>query len=810
MKPLTIRHVAAVMLLSMLNLYLYGQGAVIGGRISGEKGKALPGATVMVSGTFTGAVTDINGNYRLNVGRDGTYELKVSFIGYETVSRVLRVTGVATADFELLQMSIPAAEVVVSAVRAGSQTPVTCQTLDAGQIKKNNFGTDIPFLLSLTPSLVETSETGNGIGYTALRIRGSDASRINITIDGIPVNDAESQQVFWVNMPDFASTVESIQVQRGVGTSGNGAGAFGASVNMQTVSPGTEPMASVTTAIGSFKTRRLSLIAGTGALGNRLSLMMRYSSISSNGYIRHSAADNRSMFITGVYSSGRSRLKANILIGEEHTGLSWYGISPEMMAIDRRYNMAGAYIDHLGQERYYDDQKDNYWQNHYHMIYSLNIGNGLLLHSAIHLTGGKGYYEQYKASRKLNEYGLQPLVIGDTTIYRSDIIQRKWNEISFFGLTWALKYNSGGTDATIGGAANRHDGDHFGRILWMQYAGNTEKDNEWYLNHALKDEFNIYGKINQFILPRLSVFADIQMRLIHYIMEGTDDNLSGLEMQKNHRFFNPKAGIYFSPSSTHDLFASVAVAHREPTRANYKDAMGDPAATPMPERLTDFEAGYSLKKPGVNLNINLYYMSYRNQLVPTGELSTSGYPIMTNVHDSYRTGVEISLAAKPASFLQWNQTLTLSSNKIKKFVEYYTDYNTSDWSEEYRSKARGSVDIAYSPSLIASGELVISPFTRAELRLSGKYVGSQYFDNTMSNYRKLEPYFVANSVLSYNIPLKMTQEALISMAINNMFNNLYVSNAYGGNWYEDGIEKSWAYYFPQAGINWMLRLSLSF
>jgi iron complex outermembrane recepter protein len=810
MKKLRLNQLAAALILSLLPLSASAQRAAISGIVTGEGGDPLPGAAITIVGTRDGTSAAGDGTYKLPLSSDGSYVIRVSFIGYSPEIRSIIVTGPTTANFILFPTSVPAAEVVVSATRAGSRTPVTYKTVGREELRKNNFAADIPFLLAMTPSLVETSESGNGIGYTAMRIRGSDASRINVTIDGIPLNDAESQQVFWVDLPDFAASVESIQVQRGVGTSGNGSGAFGASVNIQTVSPGSEPAASVTGSFGSYNTLKQSVTAETGLMGDRVALMMRYSALQSDGYVRHSGSDHRSMFLTGVYSNGQSRLKANVIIGEERTGISWWGVTPEMMEIDRRYNVAGAYTDESGTEQYYKDQTDNYWQNHYHLIFSRNLSRSLLFHSAAHLTDGKGYYEQYKEDSELSEYGLAPVVAGSETITESDMIHRKWNDNVFYGVTWALKYDAGGTDAAIGGAVNRHDGDHFGRVIWMRNPGSVEKGYEWYNNNAIKDEYNIYAKVNQVVLPRLSLFADLQYRIINYTMAGPDDNLFVMSLQRRYHFLNPKAGIFFSPTPVQDIYASVAVAHREPTRANFKDAMGDDAATPQPERLTDFEAGYVLRGSAASLNVNLYYMLYNNQLVPTGELSNVGYPIMTNVRDSYRTGLEISAKLKPAGFLEWNMSLTLSSNKIKDFVEYYTDYNTSDWTEEYKSNFLGTVDIAYSPPVIAGSELVLIPFKGGEVRFVGKYVGSQYFDNTMSHRRRLDPYFVANALAGYGFSFPGVKEATVSIAVNNLLNTMYVSNGYGGNWFEDGVEQTWSYLFPQAGINYMLRLNVNF
>jgi iron complex outermembrane recepter protein len=780
------------------------------GVVTDQNGDPMPGATVIIEGTYSGTATAADGSYSLQVNREGIYNIKVSFVGYHSQSREIDITGTVTANFRLEPAALPANEVVVQATRAGSRTPVTYSNIDSEELRKANYARDIPFLLSLTPSLVETSEAGTGIGYTAMRIRGSDASRINVTVDGIPVNDAESQQVFWVNMPDFASSVENIQVQRGVGTSGNGAAAFGASVNIQTMSPGSTPSLSTETLFGSFNTRKNSVKAETGLLNDRFAFMLRYSEVKSDGYIRHSGSDHRSMFLTGVYSANRSRLKTNIIIGEERTGISWWGVPAEMLDTDRRYNPAGIFTDSDGETQYYTDQTDNYWQNHYHLIYSRNMGSGWFLHTAAHLTTGNGYYEQYRSDNRLSAYGLEPVVIGGETIARTDLVRRRMMDNIFYGTTFSAKYIGGTTEAVIGGAVNRHDGDHFGRVIWMRHAVNTDKDYEYYNNKGVKDEFNIYGKLTIDLLPQLSLFGDLQYRRIEYAMTGLDDNLVAMNHNYKYNFVNPKAGLFYSPSVGNSFYASVAVAHREPTRANLKDAIGDDDATPQHERLTNFEAGYLLRKSNASLGVNLYYMTYNDQLVPTGELSNVGYPIMTNVKESYRRGIEITTSVKPAEIVELNGSVTLSNNRIANFTMYYTEYNTNDWSEEYKSKELGITDIAYSPSIVASGALTLFPVRGVTLRTTAKYVGSQYFDNTMSDERKLDPYLVTGATAAYSFSFRGVQEAVVSLDVKNLLNNLYVSNGYGGIWYEDGVENTWAYYFPQAGRHYMLRMAITF
>jgi iron complex outermembrane receptor protein len=662
----------------------------------------------------------------------------------------------------------------------------------------------------MTPSLVETSEAGNGIGYTNLRIRGTDASRINVTVDGIPLNDPESQQVFWVDLPDLAASVENIQVQRGIGTSTNGAGAFGATISIQSRNPENEPFAQADISAGSFNTLKKMVAAGTGLLSDKFALQMRFSELKSDGYIERTGSDHRSAFISGVFRNRESYLKLNFILGEEHTGIGWWGVPKEMLEVNRRYNPAGEYTDETGMIKHYDNESDNYWQNHYQLIYSLNLNNNLSLNTALHYTRGKGYYEEYKEDEPLSDYGLPDVNIGDTVISETDLIRRKWMSNDFYGFIYSLKYKKERFEAILGGGTNYYDGDHFGRIIWMQHPGLVEKDYRWYLNNGSKGEISLYGKADYAMSDKISLFGDLQYRYIHYKMEGPDDDLKDLGQVHSYGFFNPKAGIFLSLAPDQDAFLSFSVANREPSRADFKEAAGDPGATPTPETLYDIETGYKLRGDKYSLSANLYGMIYKDQLVPTGELSNVGYPIMTNVAKSHRMGIEISAGVKPVKFLHWDLGITLSRNKIMDFVEYYTDYNTSDWSEEYKSKSLGKVDIAYSPSLTGISDLNFSPGKNIELHFISKYVSRQYFDNTMSPDRMIDPYFVNNLRIDFEPDIHVIKSAEFQILINNIFNNLYESNAYGGNWFEDGVEKTWSYFFPQAGTNLMFRIGLSF
>ncbi|HUX95120.1 MAG TPA: TonB-dependent receptor [Bacteroidales bacterium] len=782
----------------------------IRGKVTDSEGNALAGASVTIENTYLGTFTDISGNYSFSGIRKGVYRLTFSFIGYDPLVKEINVEGSTVADVALVTRPYITDEVTINATRAGEKAPMAYSTVSSEQLKEQNTAYDMPYLLSLTPSFVETSEAGNGVGYTGLRIRGTDGNRINVTLDGIPLNDAESQQVFWVDLPDIASSVDNIQVQRGAGTSTNGAGAFGATISLQTTTADSEPFAEVSSSAGSFNTFKNSVSAGTGLLKNRFALQMRYSDVRSDGYVKRTGSDHRSAFISGLYRNDKSMLKANIILGEEHTGIGWWGVPKDSLATDRRYNPSGEYTDGNGVKRYYENESDNYSQDHYQLIYSRKLTEDLILNTAFHYTKGKGYYEEYREDQSYMDYGLASVQAGDSLLAETDMIRRKWLSNDFYGATYSLRYRKERMEAILGGGINTYLGDHFGRIIWMGTSGQTPKDYQWYFNDSRKGELSFYGKVNYSLSNKTNIFGDLQYRSVNYRLNGADDDLKDIGQKHTFRFFNPKAGIFHSITSNQDAWFSFSVANREPTRSDFKEASGDPAATPLPETLYDTELGYKLRNEKSSFSVNLYSMVYRDQLVPTGELSDVGYSIMTNVDKSYRLGTELVAAFRPAVFMGWNINMTLSRNKILNYIEYYTDYNTGDWSSEYKSKSLGTVDIAYSPSTIITSEFIFTLFKDLDLHLISKYVGKQYFDNTMNEERMINPYFVSNIRLDFSPEIKHTDNVEIQLLVNNLLNAKYENNAYGGNWYEDGTEKTWAYYFPQAGTNFMTRILVRF
>jgi len=791
---------------------LHGQVAkyAVSGRVISSDGKPLSGASVIIEELVTGVATGNNGNYEIRGLKSGDYHFRFSFTGYETVVKSIVLSHDSIIDVSLSESMVMAGEVVVSSTRAGKNTPLAYSNIDAAKLGSSDMSRDMPYLLSLMPSVVETSDAGTGVGYTSLRVRGSGGNRINVTLDGIPLNDAESQEMFWVDLPDLAASTSSIQVQRGIGTSTNGSGAFGASVNINSLTPPEKAGAEAGFSAGSFNTFRAMAKAYTGLLGDHFSMAVRGSVIKSDGYIKHSASDIKSASISAAWRSAETMIKFNALLGSELTGIAWWGVPAEMLETDRRYNPAGEYTDASGTKRYYKDETDNYLQNNYSISFNRMLSRKLTLNTSVHYTAGKGYYEEQKSDISLEEYGLDNVTTGDTTFTETDVVQRKWMKNDFYGVVWSLVYAGRVNDITIGGGANKYDGDHFGRILWIENPGSLTPDHQWYKNTGIKQEANIYGKINTKITPSLSTYLDLQYRHINYSIDGIDDDMRDLSQNHTYNFFNPKTGLFWRNGRGSEAYLSAAVAHREPSRSNFTDAAGDVSVTPKSEQMIDVETGYSLNATALVTNVNLYLMRYHNQLVPTGEISNTGYSIMTNVDNSYRMGIELSGSYRPVRQLAFSTNLTLSRNKIKDFRNYFTDYNTSDWSEEYVYKNLGTVDIAYSPSIIASGDIEYHPVKIITLRLTGKYIGKQYYDNTMSSDRQIDPYFVSNISADITKPTRSFGEISIRFLVNNLYNHMYESNAYGGMWAEDGVEKTWAYYFPQAGRNYLISLGFKF
>lgn len=683
--------------------------------------------------------------------------------------------------------------VIVSATRTNGLQGVAYSVLTKADIKKENLGVDIPILLNNIPSAVVNSDAGNGVGYTGIRIRGSDGTRINVTVNGIPLNDAESHGVFWVNMPDFASSVNSIQVQRGAGTSTNGAGAFGASINIQSNVLNTEPYAEVNSSAGSFNTFKNTVMAGTGLLNGRFTFDARLSKISSDGYVDRAFSDLKSYFLSGGYYGTRTIIRANVFSGKERTYQSWFGIPEAALDTNRTYNYYT-----------YANQTDNYQQDHYQLIGSHTINSHWNLNLALHLTRGKGYYEEYRTQDDFAAYNLQPFVQGNDTITTTDLIRQRWLDNYFYGLTYGINYNNGRRlSMVLGGGVNQYKGKHFGSLIWMQYA-TAPKDYRYYDNDATKNDVNVYLKANYDFGAGIYGFADLQYRHIGYSFLGFNNNLENVTQNVTLNFFNPKAGLTVELPNNHTLYTSVSVAHREPTRDDYTQST--PQSRPKAERMVDTELGYKKQWKKASIGANAYFMYYKNQLVLTGRINDVGAYIRSNIDNSYRAGIELEGQVTMLKKLVLAGNVTFSQNKVLNFVEYIDDYDNGGQAANTYKRT----DISFSPNWIASASLAYQPVKNLVFTFSNKYVGKQYLDNTSNNSRVLNAFTTQSIRINYTLKWNVLKEVNFNFVVNNLFNAKYEPNGYTFSYIYGGQQTTENYYYPQAGINFMGGIGLRF
>jgi iron complex outermembrane receptor protein len=711
-------------------------------------------------------------------------------------------------------------EVEVVSTRATAKTPVAFSNMSKAEIEKVNFGQDIPFLLTLTPSVIATSDAGTGMGYTGFRVRGTDANRINVTANGIPLNDPESHGVFWVNMPDFASSLQDLQVQRGVGTSTNGSGAFGASINMKTENFSADPYAEFNGGYGSFNTSRAAFKLGSGVIKDHWAFDARLSSINSDGFIDRASVDLKSYFAQGAYFNDKTMVKFITFGGKERTYIAWDGVPKDSLNSNRTYNPGGFMgNDANGNPRYYKDHTDNYNQTHYHLILLQELTSDLRLNAALHYTRGKGFTDEFKRNQKFHELELPPFVknVGDT-IKRSDLVREKHLDNHFGGGIFSLDYRKDKLNTSFGGAANYYDGDHFGYVTWVKnYAGNPDffPNHEYYRNRGKKFDSNIYLKANYQIFDDLSLFGDVQYRYIDYKINGKNDRwnseigaLQGLDIDKTFHFVNPKAGVFYDITNESKAYASLAVAHREPNRSSYIEATST-NDMPRAEELINYEVGYKFANKTFVANAGVYYMQYRDQLVPTGEVSSTGRLLTRNVPDSYRAGVEVALGAKLTDWLTWNGNITLSENKIKEFTEYVDNWTTG----EQETNRYENTNISFSPNVIANS-LFSAHYKGFRTLVQSSYVGRQYLDNTGNNDRSIDPYFVSNLILGYTFKPIRVKELSVNLQINNIFNEKYESNGWVYSYYtgsnNDLLRTDDIGLYPQAGTNVMANIVLKF
>jgi iron complex outermembrane receptor protein len=682
-------------------------------------------------------------------------------------------------------------DVIVSSVRAKDKNPITFTNVSKQELAPRNLGQDIPILLNYLPSVVTTTDAGNGIGYTYMRVRGADGSRINVTLNGIPFNDSESQGTFFVNLPDFASSLESVQLQRGVGTSTNGAGAFGASLNLQTKSFQEKAYAEILNSVGSFATRKHTLAFGTG-LHNNFEMNARISNIASDGFIDRASTNMFGYFFNANYITEKSQVKFMAFGGKEKTYQAWYGIEdPEKLENDRTFNPAGMYTDAFGNVQFYDDETDNYWQNHFQLHWAEKWSEKWISNVAFHYTIGKGYFEQYREDEDLSDYNL-PAFNGNSI---SDLVRKRWLDNDFFGTTFSLNYKTAKTDLLFGGAANRYLGNHFGEVVWTQnYIPNA---NRYYDNFGNKDDINFYTKASYNVTNKLNLFTDLQYRIVFY--EATSVKFS--DVNDTFRFFNPKAGLSYQLNDKNSFYGYFGIANKEPRRDDYENG------SVKPERLFDYELGWKYNTKKVKLSANAFYMNYKDQLVLTGALNDVGAPIFTNSGKSYRVGLEVESSIAISKKLILNPNITLSQNKNRDFY----------FQRDGQLQNLGSTNIAFSPNLIVGNQLVFMPNNNFQISFLSKFISEQYMGNIDSNRSKLDAYFVNDLNINYEWKLnKGIQSIVFSGLVNNIFNLEYESNGYfytyDDDWSNPGstttIEGTG--YYPQAGINFLLGVNLKF
>ncbi|WP_199562776.1 TonB-dependent receptor [Pedobacter chinensis] len=782
----------------MLPFFAWAQNSVTG-KVTDNSQNALPGATIKIKNQRTAVLSDANGNFTLGNLARGRYTIVVSYVGYKSQEKSIDLSQNISLNFSLEQQSFLADEVVVSATRASKNAATTYRNLDKEELAKNNLGQDLPYLLNQTPSVVVSSDAGTGIGYTGLRIRGSDATRINVTLNGIPLNDAESQGSFFINLPDLASSVDNIQIQRGVGTSTNGAGAFGGSLNIQTTTRRDSAYAELNNTYGSYDTWKNTVSVGSGLINNKFTFDGRLSRIKSDGYVDRAFSNLKSFFISGAYYGKKDILRANVFSGSEKTYQAWNGVGEETLKTDRTHN-----------DFTYDNQTDNYQQDHYQLFYTRNITSQLVANAALHYTYGRGYYEEYKENQSLAKYKIPAVVLGEVTQDASDLVRRLWLDNDFYGVTYSLNYTpKNNLNFVLGGAYNEYKGRHFDEVVWAQFAnydGSESIRHRYDDNDAFKSDFNIFGRAN-YQIGQFNLFGDLQYRRVYYSYFGIDPNGTPAQQNATLNFFNPKAGLTYNLSEKSNVYASVAVGNKEPNRRDFTDSNIN--SRPKSENLTDVEAGYRTQFSNVSLGVNGFAMFYKDQLINTGKLNDVGGQTRQNVPDSYRAGIEVDGKWQILKNLSWAATATLSRNKIKDFAEYIYDENPAAFTSVMVNNYKNTT-IAFSPSIIASSEINYNVLPNASIALLSKYVGKQYLDNTSADSRTLSSFFVNDIRLSYNTPLAGIKNVGLSLLVNNVFSTLYESNGGTYPYLYDGTLDRFNYYYPQATRNFLLSLNVKF
>lgn len=811
------RFLQSILLLFLFAATVHAQ-YTLSGKITNSNNEALDQATVFFESTYLATVSNADGSYQIENIEPGTYTLRVSYVGYNSVSKEITIGADQTLDINLGKNLLDLQSIQINSTRVTENSAFAHTNLNREELNKENLGQDVPFLLRWTPSVVVTSDAGTGIGYTSIRMRGSDQTRINVTINGVALNDSESQGVFWVNLPDLMTSVDNVQIQRGVGTSTNGAGAFGGTISLNTNKIHQNPYAHINTSLGSFNSRKLSVNLGTGLINDKYSVDARYSLINSDGYIDRATADLQSWYFSAGRVGEKSSLKLMAFSGKERTYQSWFGTPESKITgegfqehFDWNYGYPGALYptpadsaNIVGSDRRYnyytyENQVDDYQQDHYQLHYTIAPNDKLKLNTTVHYTRGFGFFEEFKPGESYDGYSsVNQITSSGDTISSGDLIRRRWLDNDYYGIILGGEYQANqSTSLQFGGAISEYIGEHFGNVVSAEGIENVNLAEKYYEGLGEKRDANAYLKATHTI-GKFDLFGDLQYRAIDYKISGIDDDLTPLDVDVNYGFFNPKFGITYNLSAGTNAYASFAVANKEPNRGDFINSLED---LPEPERLYDVELGYRTSTDRFSFEWNNYAMFYSNQLVLTGELDNSGAFIRTNAGASSRIGSEAMITLKLTDHLYWNANSTISQNTITgEFVEDFGDGV---------SIIHNNTDISYSPSIIAANAFLYKLDNGLDIELSTKYVGKQFLDNTSNEDRKLPSYTFSNLRIAYDWDPPYIGKIQFTGLINNIFDAKFSSNGYTYSYLAgDIITENFVY--PQAGINFMAGMNIQF
>lgn len=777
--------------------------ASIGIQITDLHQHPIQGATVVITPADVQAdnahssrqfITDNAGHLQVDLPVNHTYKVEIHHIGYQSLSREINVRpGHKNVVFTMRDSGHELTPLEVRAIRAGDHAPFAKTNISAAEIKANNLGPDLPYLLNQVPGVVVNSDAGNGVGYTGIHIRGSDGSRTNVTINGIPYNDAESSGSFFVDMPDIASSLGSIQIQRGIGTSSNGAGAFGATINLSTNEVHPDPYASLSSSAGSFNTWKNTVSAGSGLINGKFTADVRLSHISSDGYIQRASSDLQSLLFSTAYIGKKTTVRFNFLTGKEKTYQAWNGVPEKKLETDRTYNELGMKADGT----YYDDQTDNYTQTHYQLFINHQFNQRWSFSLASFLTRGLGYYEEYKLGEDYSDYG-----ISNPDTANTDLIRRKYLDNHFYGQTFSLLYAHKNDHLTLGGSWTNYDGGHYGRVIWAMN-GAIPKDHTYYNVPAYKYDKSAYLKWMHDFATYWHLFADVQYRNVWHKMNGFKDN-PDLTVKRDFNFFNPKLGLSYARNG-YNAYLSYALAGKAPNRDDFEAGQ---TKQPEREQLHDIELGVDKKAAKYSWSAGLYYMQYKDQLVLTGKLNDVGSATRINVPKSYRAGIELQAGVRPVDWFSATGNIAFSRNKIKDFTAYYASYD-DEWNALPQiEESHHNTDIAFSPDIVGAATLNFTPVKNIQISLASKYVGKQYLDNTQKEARSLKGYYNQDVRLSYTIDNKWFKRLQIVAQVYNIFNHYYNTNGATYPEYDNGQLNNYVYYFPAAGTHFMAGINL--